>query len=568
MNAPGRHGFALALTGACIAICIGAWAILAINKGASVTLGHGIETAGRQTAISQPAPLSRASAGEDRRIRLDGSAAPPVPAHMTVPSHENGVFRGAVTVTHDNGVPASGARVMVDDGHAFLDCGRTDGQGNITFVSQGPTVTMILLGACPYPYRVAIDVTKGPASCILPTGLTIAGSTTVDGLPPASPIALRITDGHPLDARHELPAPYRARLSAFLSGQEQQVSSQLTNSEGRFLFSGIAPGWTGSLRVPVEYVLENGVRRVPVSSDTPSVLLRLRRSASISGTVVRGTIPARAHGTYTVWCESQVYDGVCDTDEVGRFSIALQCQPWTDFSCWFRSQDGMAVGSLQLRAERESENREVGDVLLQEVHQATVCVVAEDGSTLGRALVWLSGGDPDPGVAIPSGERCASIRVSPYAKYVHVLALGYQFASFEVRQQPGYEHRVSLRRGTLLRVHLVGDEAFDAGAVEVQISGPGPLFLDDLMRNEPDRMAALGGSIPRGWASSTNAKGVYEATELTFSVGSARTITLSGITPGSVVRIEAKDGQGRILGSVEDYRIESGSWSDVDVSIH
>lgn len=374
-----------------------------------------------------PADAISAAAGEIERASSQLSSEA---AHETEPQRAIAPNVDALRlhVVDFGGQPHASATVVVTRDEKVLAHGETDANGSVALATSSDVVDVLVLDKAHVPLgHEFLDRATGVQTIRLPERVTLNGRVLVDEQPPTRSLHLVF-----MGKAEQGPPPYAPKFVYEQLGWPIDPRAPWievdTQGAGQFHVDGLHPSWRGRVKFEPMFLPQDGDGwlTTAVTDVRNELLIRLKSYAVVTGRIVAG--PTRAPvpdvtGQFERICPSdQTWDEVASDDE-GRFSLRLQCQPVTKLTFSF------AVENLG-RASRElvdvpAEGLDLGDVPLENAFDLRMRVQDSAGKPIAQATAFLTESPQIQSEPSDSGGVCKLAALAQETREVRVAAFGY-----------------------------------------------------------------------------------------------------------------------------------------------
>ena len=376
-------------------------------------------------------------------------------------------------------------------------------------------------------------------SGVVPGHVVLSGIVRVDGQPPEWPLRLTLEPALPAAP------PAKGAVLRRVRPLELELAPE---QHGSFAFEGLAPDWSGRLRVS-DYDLADGSPALDVPAPATGLVVALRSGPEVTGRIrasdgrqiagLEGSYRFRAEGASAPVSARDTKRFVCRADGAVRIPRASAGERVV----LELAVDDPVRGFLRHEASlAPAPSHDLGELELEPLHALSFTVRDARGEPLAGALARVDGpalGPPRPltgadgrGVLALAPDRSVDVRFS---------ALGY--ADRVLRVEPGSAPEVALEPLATLALCLSGAAA---SADHVRISAARAAFAwDELGWDEHAELQLELGRAKKPARRTPAADG--QRFEYEFGLSPEDRFELAGVTPDLALSVEALDADGRAL---------------------
>jgi RNA polymerase sigma-70 factor (ECF subfamily) len=471
----------------------------------------------------------------------------------------NSAARLRITVRREDGGSAVGARVLAWHGDA-IDASDAAGQDGVVELPAADVDRNAVVAAPGHPL-VRTNVPAGATSLevLVSAGASVEGVVHVDGDTPKEAIQLTLHRERGLwISADEIPRAVAARLGDGAGYWTESVPTT-TSDDGRFAFTGLAPGervyvlapWTYGLRemspTSADFVPTAGFARRDAVAPARGIFLDLLRRPYAAGRVVRQGRPV-AGAKVTLSVKTSDKGGCMSTIETssdGRFLI-----PAPSFEILSMSIEVADQGRGRRTVDVPIENRiahDLGDVELAEVRTVALHVHDDAGRAITGAIALAVAGPHDAPELLSDAPSDASgdltIRVADSVTRVRVGALGFRVADVDVAGATAAPLDVRLSPTTVLVVEMTGALPGPLETTRLLFDASGPMF--DTADGRDDALWVRAGAAPPAREEWPH-EGSEDSSATFLGVGASR-FTVCGLRPATSLRLRVLDTYGAQL---------------------
>jgi len=481
------------------------------------------------------APLPEASGGHERVT--SSVTATRAPMRVRVLSHD--------------GTPAVDLRTVLMHGDGQLEPQRTNGAGWISFPARVGSGDLFVESRSSFPVHMPIELETGDQFLHLDPGNELSGRFLLDGVPPATPMTLRITTNHPIVTDLVVPREVWKELAFGRLARAQ------TDEEGQFLFVGLNADWKGQLILPDGIVQEGrdvpdyGGPRIHMDGPQQGLVIRARRLPRITGRILEPESRVPVSGAQ-VSCEIELASGgrsriEAEADAEGRFELTLR--RGTGFAAAhvdFAGPDGHGRRTQSLARAEIPKDLDIGDLELARTRAVEFLVQDGAGEPVAGAVASAEG---SPILSEPTDAEGKGVArgLSIDARTLEVRARGYRIARVPLAGKDGETLTITMQATNLLTIRVLDGEGDPVTAAAVLVSCRSPLFLET-SSHVPDRL--LRGQLLGRWRAGRELQ--EDGSHVLISDDEGR-VSLQGVTSEAPIDLKMVDllGDTLLLESIE-----------------
>ncbi|MEW6071206.1 MAG: carboxypeptidase-like regulatory domain-containing protein [Planctomycetota bacterium] len=419
----------------------------------------------------------------------------------------------AYAVQEPPGRPIPGAFTALCVSGVVLGSGKTDEHGEWAHEHPEDGDGKLLVIAPPWVPSV-IDVPLGPGRHVvtLEAGAAVSGRVIVDGEEPGEPLPLALICSQELVHLDEMGIEWKVFDRLPSAGR---WFPDRTDAHGTFAFRGLPTDWTGQLRLPVEYRLEDPTQAdrtapnaIALHSPVEGLEVRVVRRLTLTGRVIEfpSAEPTPVAGAIVIPAfrfprTGGVFSPVdTEADEKGRFTFALPCKSLLGGYLQIGPPDRAFFRTIDLEPAEVDGELDLGDLALIESRLGAKVVPLHVVDTAGYPI---RGAVAAPGFSSPASHptdeegRTAVAFVLPGLTTLAVYAAGYEAAHVPVPAELSEELEVVLVEGIVLELRFVCPDGILPPGIAARLAAPeNPLRIVEIPRNMRGYMEA-GCTAPR-----------------------------------------------------------------------
>lgn len=302
-----------------------------------------------------------------------------------------------LTIEEPDGTPFSGRTVLLVARRERVRGHDTDDAGHLRLPANGEEVSLVFTREAAAPHRVDLRLEPGSRTIRIPRGNVLEGYVVVDGAPPGKPVNLWLETDRPLFPDEELVE----RLDRCFD--PNAYAETRTDDEGHFSFTGLPPEWSGALRFPFEYRVEEGdfdilsADRIHFAAPGRGHRIELHSNPLLTGRIVEadGTTPvAGARCTVSLHKGHEGIGMRLPVGRDGRFEWAIDDREIDEVVVEYARPDGTGNSTFTATPLLLARSTDLGDLRITASKAIEFRAVDPEGEPVGGAFATLGLGQP------------------------------------------------------------------------------------------------------------------------------------------------------------------------------